>query len=329
MNFVATKQLEEQNQENQPKTLPEKNAWVYVGEEPFFENIGFEVLGVSDFSAGLDLKAIKGVVYGGALGADAIALDTPGQKQVTDLIFTHIVDIISRSPSSGKSFRLFILTQGAFSLPKDSGPMNLIQGAMEGLVQVVYNERPNLGIKLIDLDPDIPLPDQITAVQGEILKEEDKEDVVAFRRGQRFVKRCESISRPRQEFRFDPLDDHKNTHVINLTVDSPGTLEGLCLETIARGELGPDEVEIRVEAAGINFRDLLKVLGVYPTEVSDSKLLGDECAGVIMRTGEGVTAFSKGDRVAAIGLGCFKTHLILMADRLIKLPDSMGSIWGM
>ena len=324
MNFVATKQGGAQELEV-PTLLPEKNGWVYVGEPPFIDTIGLDSqLEISDFLARPDFKEIKGVVYGGALGADSIALDKPGQKQVTDLLFTNIVDIISKSPSSETGFRLFILTRGAFVLPKDSGQMNLIQGAMEGLVQVVYNERPNLRIKLIDLDPDIPLPDQITAVQGEILKEEDREDVVAFRKGQRFVKRCESISRPRQEFRFDPLDDGKNTHAVSLTVDSPGTLEGLCLETIPREDLGPEEVEIRVEAAGINFRDLLKVLGVYPTEVSDSKLLGDECAGVVVKTGKEVTSFSKGDRVAAIGLGCFKTHLTLTSDRLIKLPDSMG-----
>ena len=48
---------------------------------------------------------------------------------------------------------------------------------------------------------------------------------------------------------------------------------------------GPGEVEIRVQATGLNFRDVLNVLGLYP---GDAGPLGGECAGEVVRVGQGV-----------------------------------------
>ena len=48
---------------------------------------------------------------------------------------------------------------------------------------------------------------------------------------------------------------------------------------------GPGEVEIRVHATGLNFKDVLNVLGMYP---GDPGPLGGECAGVVVAVGAGV-----------------------------------------
>ena len=49
----------------------------------------------------------------------------------------------------------------------------------------------------------------------------------------------------------------------------------------------PDEgyVQVRVEAAGLNFRDVLNVLGLYP---GDPGPIGGDFAGVVTQLGEGV-----------------------------------------
>jgi hypothetical protein len=46
---------------------------------------------------------------------------------------------------------------------------------------------------------------------------------------------------------------------------------------------GPGAVLLSVKAVGINFRDVLNVLGMYP---GDPGALGSDCAGVIMAAGE-------------------------------------------
>jgi thioester reductase-like protein len=328
--FIATKQKINNKKASydlpaiETGRLPETIDWIYIGDTdipgsaPCKRRYPLDTHGVD-----INLGGIKNVVYGGALKAVHIPVDGAEQRSFVELSFTKIIDLISTPDFEKTAPRLLILTSGAFYISSDQAIIHPVQAAMEGLVQSLYNEKPDLRIKLIDLDPHLTLPEQMPLLLQEITTENDTEDIVAFRKTKRFVKRCESIVRPRTEFRYDFKNDSLNCHVIGLTVESHGTLDGLCLETMPRTPPGPGEVEIQVAAAGINFRDLLKVLGVYPTEVSDSRLLGDECAGVVTAVGESVPSFSKGDRVAFIGLGCFKTHLTVPAGRLIKLPDFM------
>ncbi|MEU7039430.1 MDR/SDR family oxidoreductase, partial [Streptomyces sp. NPDC046237] len=59
------------------------------------------------------------------------------------------------------------------------------------------------------------------------------------------------------------------------------------------GPLGVGEVRVAVRAAGVNFRDVLNVLGMYPGEVA----VGGEAAGVVVEVGPGVSRCVVGDRV--------------------------------
>ena len=41
---------------------------------------------------------------------------------------------------------------------------------------------------------------------------------------------------------------------------------------------------IEVKAAGMNFRDVLKALALYPGEAPDARIFGDEVAGIVQRS---------------------------------------------
>ena len=59
-----------------------------------------------------------------------------------------------------------------------------------------------------------------------------------------------------------------------------------------RREPGPDEVEIAVHAAGLNFKDVMITMGLLPDEALEGgytgKALGMECAGTITAVGRDV-----------------------------------------
>ncbi|MEV4208252.1 type I polyketide synthase [Nocardia salmonicida] len=98
-----------------------------------------------------------------------------------------------------------------------------------------------------------------------------------------------------------------------------GTLHGDNMILAARPEtepLGPGQVRIAVRAAGVNFRDVLIVLGMYP--IPDTAI-GGEGAGVIVEVGADVVDFAPGDRVMGIFTGVSAT---VVADRrtVIKIP---------
>ncbi len=81
--------------------------------------------------------------------------------------------------------------------------------------------------------------------------------------------------------------------------------------------LGTGEVRVAVRAAGVNFRDLLNVLGRYP---GGPVPLGQEAAGVVTETGPGVTTLHPGERVFGLFPGTFATHATTDHRLLKPLP---------
>jgi NADPH2:quinone reductase len=81
------------------------------------------------------------------------------------------------------------------------------------------------------------------------------------------------------------------------------------------------EVRVKVEAASLNFPDLLIVKGQYQFKPALPFVPGAEFAGVVEAVGDGVAHVEPGDRVAAIGsTGGFGTHAIVEATRVLPLP---------
>jgi NADPH2:quinone reductase len=87
---------------------------------------------------------------------------------------------------------------------------------------------------------------------------------------------------------------------------------------------GPGEVLVRNEAVGLNFIDTYHRSGLYKLPLPSG--LGGEGAGVVEAVGEGVSGFREGDRVGYFTgpLGSYATHRTIAADKLVKLPDSIG-----
>ena len=64
-----------------------------------------------------------------------------------------------------------------------------------------------------------------------------------------------------------------------LEASASGTLEALKLRAVARRPPAAGEVEIEVHAAGLNFSDVMKALGLYPGLGDGPVPLGLECGG--------------------------------------------------
>ena len=100
-----------------------------------------------------------------------------------------------------------------------------------------------------------------------------------------------------------------------------GTLEELCLVECGGvlGGLGVGEVRVGLRVAGMNFRDALNVLGMYPGEAG---LLGLEGAGVVLEVGPGVRDLVVGDRVMGLFSGAFGP--VVVADRRLMTRVPAG-----
>ena len=93
-------------------------------------------------------------------------------------------------------------------------------------------------------------------------------------------------------------------------------------------------MEVQVAAAGVNFRDVMKTLGIYPMQPGDVPWLGDEFAGQIVAVGDGVP-LAVGDEVFGVAPASFgkviSTPCRLRAsqavgDRLRGSRDAAGGV---
>ncbi len=90
---------------------------------------------------------------------------------------------------------------------------------------------------------------------------------------------------------------------------------------------GPGEVRIRVEAAGVNFADLMARAGSYPDAPPIPCVVGYEIAGAIDAVGEGVPAARVGQNVLALcRFGGYTTHRCVPAAQAVVRPEGLSAI---
>ena len=106
-----------------------------------------------------------------------------------------------------------------------------------------------------------------------------------------------------------------------------GSLDDLVIGELPTPEPGPGEVLVKVEAAALNFPDVLMPQGKYQYAGEPPFSPGMEAAGTIAALGEGVTGVSVGDRVGVHPwVGCFAEYVTSPVDWLFALPAEMDWI---
>jgi NADPH:quinone reductase len=108
-----------------------------------------------------------------------------------------------------------------------------------------------------------------------------------------------------------------------IRVHNYGGPEVMKYEEVPQPTPGKGEAVVKIAAAGLNFIDIQFRTGGYKTPQLPFTP-GQEGAGTVSATGEGVTEVKVGDRVAyAMSLGSYADCALVPAWKLVKLPDSV------
>ena len=84
--------------------------------------------------------------------------------------------------------------------------------------------------------------------------------------------------------------------------------------------VGPDEVLVKVGAAGVNFADVMQTRGTYDGGPKPPYVAGFEAAGSVVALGEDVTRVAVGDHVIGTGPGAFAEYMVMAADAVVPVP---------
>jgi len=268
---------------------------------------------VEEFLAGQGL-ARRGIVYLTGLDGEADR-DLPDFNAARRDGWGAALDLVHALTTSGTASppRMWLVTRGGHAAGSFS-PLALAQSPMWGLGRVIAAEHPELGCTRIDLDP-AGGDDEADQLAEEIWSGQN-EDQVAYRGGERKVARLR---------RLDQLESGSlqvpRGRPYRLEITSRGQLDNVALQPCDRQSPGPGQVEIKVRATGLNFRDVLNVLNLYP---GDPGPLGGECSGEIVAVGPGVEQFRPGDAVVGLAPASFASYVTTLAKFVAAKPQHLS-----
>ena len=109
--------------------------------------------------------------------------------------------------------------------------------------------------------------------------------------------------------------------------ENPVGVDALTWKELPTPQPGKGQVLIRIQAASLNFPDLLIVQNKYQMKPELPFVPGSEYAGVIEAVGEGVTDLKVGQAVACLsGTGGFGTHTLAPAKLCMPLPPGFPPV---
>ncbi|MCV6971317.1 type I polyketide synthase [Mycobacterium bohemicum] len=194
--------------------------------------------------------------------------------------------------------QLVVVTRGAAGLA-DEEITDLAGAAVCGLVRSAQAEQPGR-VVLVDTDGSVDLPAVIGCGEPQLV----------IRAGVVYRPRLRAVGSPRALH----LPDRSSAW--RLAAGEAGTLEDLAVLPCPSALPAAGEVRVAIAAAGVNFRDVLVALGMYPGAAD----LGAEGAGVIVEVGPEVTGLAVGDAVMGI-VGLAGSEAAVDQRYLVRIPQ--------
>ena len=257
--------------------------------------------------------ALRGVAHlvsldarGSQVTTEQLAEDAT-QAQQSGLALVQGMGDADVTPING----IWLVTRGALVLEHESAE-GIAGSLLWGFGKVAAREAPHLKPRMIDLDParQVPLSD----LANELLHPDD-EDHIAYRTGLRQAARLARAGmgsgRPRLP---DPAGEAKWL----LAPDTDGDLDGIHPAPHPAVPLDSREVRVAVEAAGLNFWDMFRSLGVI-----EEGLLGGEFCGRVTDVGADVSSVAVGERVVGLAFGTFGSEAVTREEMVAPVPSGI------
>ncbi|MBS1801529.1 MAG: type I polyketide synthase [Acidobacteria bacterium] len=303
--------------------------WLLVGGEPreakqladAFAARGASsiALPVSEFLAGEEEFSCQGVVWlePSMPGLSSVLSQTQEVLAEGARVVTKVAGIEQRSQTDVRLWMTTVETQAVTGREKID-----VQGAGAwGFFTSVSNEYPSLRASSIDLNAKW----QESDVEGIVamLLGDVEDGRIALREGRYYAQRLVRMDGRAAD---SPGDSVREGEGFELGQRVPGDVDSFELVSLPYRAPGAGEVEIEIEAAGLNFRDVLSAMALH--EGIQGAHFGRECAGRVVRVGPGVERLKADDEVLAITpafdrVGMFASRVIVPEELAYAKPKGM------
>lgn len=228
--------------------------------------------------------------------------------------------------NEAKPPRWFLVTRGAMAVGDSKRPLALAGSSLWGMGRIMAMEHPELGCTRIDLDPEAELARQAADLLAEVLSLKPDEDQVAYRKEERHAPR---LVRHRHGTGGGLLSIPK-AEAYRLQLSEFGMFDNLGYAPLPRREPQAGEVAVEIVTAGLNFRDVLRALGMlrdYERAVgvmsAADALFGLELGGRVTAVGPDVTEFKVGQEVIGLFPGSLASHIVAPVRYFAPKPTNL------
>ncbi|WP_405490117.1 beta-ketoacyl synthase N-terminal-like domain-containing protein [Nocardia sp. NBC_00511] len=224
------------------------------------------------------------------------------------------------------SLHVTLVTERAFAHPDEDAVPNPVHAALAGARRVLLNEQSRLRWRLVDVDPEVADADLAAELAIAGAFSYDRADEVVLRNGLRWATVVAATLPDRLEARdaTEALTDPDANFALELPKSR--IMSRLAWRRCGRREPGPDEVEVRILAVGLNYKDPLKVIGVLGEREMTGTFYGTEpgmeADAVIVRVGTEVDDLAVGDRVFLTSKAMISRFHTTEATLVTRVADS-------
>jgi acyl transferase domain-containing protein/NADPH:quinone reductase-like Zn-dependent oxidoreductase/surfactin synthase thioesterase subunit/acyl carrier protein len=230
-----------------------------------------------------------------------------------------------------------VVTSGAQVLDS-AAQLNIHQSVVVGFMHSAAGDYFGTQSKLIDVDASVNVQENASAVAEELmLHSRNRFNEIHLRGPNRFALHYEKEvpTAPEQKHVVTVVPAETETN-FRIAVPKTRLLRDVFFEAVPRPEPREGEVEVKIMASAINFKDILKIRGLHPITVRSNEdaeakekaycdLIGLEAAGVVTRVGPNSQGIKPGDRVVyySVNDALFKSYSIQQAKLVVKIPDNL------
>ncbi|MGQ3195996.1 MAG: SDR family NAD(P)-dependent oxidoreductase [Hydrogenophaga sp.] len=264
-------------------------------------------------------EAVHGVVHAWSLDAEPWEGLSASQLSAAQTVGAVSGTLLAQALIGlGAPPPLWFATRGAQRIDEGDRALNPAQAPVWGLAKAVALEHPELRCACVDLEEGAEIEALLAELDAPAAGPSASRQI-AWRAGERRAAQLAHLRR-------SPVTGSTGRPAAyRLAPAVRGALDELGLQPLERRAPGAGEVEIAVEATGLNFKDVLNVLGMYP---GDPGPLGGECAGRVSAVGPGVAHLRVGDAVLAVAGGSFASHVIARAAFVQPRPAGLSAEEG-
>ncbi len=253
--------------------------------------------------------------------ADVVVLadagrDSSPQRAIADTIALMKSVLANADTAPG---RLWVVASGGARHIVGEGAADPVAAAIWALMRTIANEHPGIDVRLVDFAEGLDVAAGAARL-AELIAAPGSESEMVLTAGGHVALRAVPGAPP-------VSSRARSADAVRLELARPGAPQTLRWSVADRRAPGDDEVEIAVAATGLNFRDVMWVMGMLPAEALEGGFagatIGFECAGLVVRKGGSVGHLEVGDRVFAVAPAALASHVTVSAAAVGRLAGDV------